>query len=111
MLKAKCRKNIIWSFLLAAIFIGGCGPTLKVNPPVFQKPVCQEPPQVDSLVLRETPPTVTIIDGAEYWVFTTEEYQALAQNLQDILALVRQQKAVGAYYQKCLADNTAKPPE
>jgi len=41
------------------------------------------------------------------WGLTTDEYAALSRNTSDILAAVRQQKAVINHYKTCIADSEA----
>ena len=57
---------------------------------------------MDSLKLKPHPPTVLLIDGIEWWVFSTQDYQNMAANHQDYLKALRQQRAVIDYYRACL---------
>lgn len=63
---------------------------------------------MDSLHLKPHPPTVLLVDGVEWWVFSTADYENLASNHQDYLRALRQQRAVIDYYRDCL---DSKPTE
>ena len=63
---------------------------------------CPKAPAIDGFVLRDTPPTATVIDGMPLVIFTPREYENLGKNQQDILLALRQQVSVISYYRRCL---------
>lgn len=52
--------------------------------------------------LRPHPPTVLVIDGAPWFAFDAHGYRNMAENHQDYLQALRQQKAVIDYYRSCI---------
>lgn len=104
----KCRKNFIWWVMLVVALgpsLNGCGWVSKPKPETIMVPVttmCPNPPPVDRLALRGTPPTVMVIDDVVYFTFTSADYAALGENMQDILFLVKQYKAREMYFKRCL---------
>lgn len=64
--------------------------------------ICPNPPAVEPLKMRPTPPTAVVLEGKPVVFFSFKEYENLGKNLQDILFLVKQQNAVIKYYKDCV---------
>jgi hypothetical protein len=65
--------------------------------------ICPSPPGIDVLKLKPTPPTAAVMEGKAIVYFTFKEYENMALNLQDILFLIKQQKAAITYYKDCVS--------
>jgi len=57
---------------------------------------------IDRVTLRPHPPTVLVIDSKPWFAFDAAGYRNLAENHQDYLRAIRQQRAVIEYYRECL---------
>jgi hypothetical protein len=95
-------RSLVLFLIVLALPLTGCTKSLKISADATPELICTEPPTVDPLTLRPTPPTVIEIEGEVFWTFSTEEYGNLASNFQDIKALVEQTQAQRDHYAECI---------
>ncbi len=89
------------------LVLSGCS-TIWSKPVIIEarqpiQVVCGESPSVDQLRLREVKPRAVKDTDERYWVgLTPRHYENLAKNLQDILAVIKQHRALQEYYGNCI---------
>jgi len=96
----------LWALiaLIALAALSGCATKeTQINVQASTTLVCPEPPPVDTITTRPTPPEVIIDGDGLPWIgLAPRSYENLATNIQAMLKAIRQHKARGDYYQACI---------
>ena len=96
----------LWALiaLIALAALSGCATKeTQINVQASTTLVCPEPPPVDIITTRPTPPEVIIDGDGLPWVgFAPRAYEDLATNIQAMLRAIKQHQSRSTYYQRCI---------
>jgi len=94
-------------FLILFFFLVACTTQETRNVPVEinTKIICSDVPKADPVVMREVLPTVIEDSNDNVWVaFTSQSYENMSLNIQEVLVHLRQKNAIIYYYKRCIED-------
>ena len=97
--------------ILISLLLVGCSSPPKVlvqNVPVYTEILCPGLPKIVELHTRSVLPMAIKDEFGSYWVgISGKDYEHLSYNMQEFLRVVKDQKGIIRYYQKCIVDFNA----